>query len=163
VYTRALLSAVPVPDPVAERKRKRVILKGDVPSPVNPPPGCRFHTRCWLYERLGQPEDCRTIDPPLTMVADVADHVAARHHSDEALKTDVGIAHIDQNQVRRGTPAAALASLASENGAAKHEPGLAAPAFADLPEKTGEVSATDAFSAEDPSSTDTPTDRLDPF
>ena len=64
-YTRALLSAVPVPDPVAERKRKRVILKGDVPSPVNPPPGCRFHTRCWLYERLGQPEDCRTIDPPL--------------------------------------------------------------------------------------------------
>ena len=70
-YTRALLSAVPVPDPVAERKRKRVILKGDVPSPVNPPPGCRFHTRCWLYERLGQPEDCRTIDPPLQTVASV--------------------------------------------------------------------------------------------
>ena len=71
-YTRALLSAVPVPDPVAERKRRRVILKGDVPSPVNPPPGCRFHTRCWLYERLGQPENCRTIDPPLPMVADDA-------------------------------------------------------------------------------------------
>jgi oligopeptide transport system ATP-binding protein len=64
-YTRALLSAVPVPDPAAERKRRRVILKGDVPSPVNPPSGCRFHTRCWLYERLGQPEECRTVDPAL--------------------------------------------------------------------------------------------------
>ena len=162
-YTRALLSAVPVPDPVAERKRKRVILKGDVPSPVNPPPGCRFHTRCWLYERLGQPEDCRTIDPPLKMVADVPDHVAACHYADEALKTDVGIAHIDPNQVRRGTPASALASLVAEKGTAEQTPVLAAPAFADLPEPTGEVSATDAFSTEDPSSTDTPTDRLDPF
>ena len=110
-YTRALLSAVPVPDPVAERKRKRVILKGDVPSPVNPPPGCRFHTRCWLYERLGQPEDCRTIDPPLRTVASVADHQAACHYADEALKTDVGVAHIGVTMVRRGTPAAALASL----------------------------------------------------
>jgi len=80
-YTRALLSAVPVPDPVAERKRRRVILKGDVPSPINPPPGCRFHTRCWLYERLGQPEECRTIDPPLTTVAELPDHQAACHFS----------------------------------------------------------------------------------
>ena len=112
-YTRALLSAVPVPDPVAERKRRRVILKGDVPSPVNPPPGCRFHTRCWLYERLGQPEECRTIDPPLTTVARAARPPAACHFSSEALKTDVGIAHIGDDLVRRGTPASAIASLES--------------------------------------------------
>ena len=105
-YTRALLSAVPVPDPVTERRRKRVILKGDVPSPVNPPSGCRFHTRCWLYERLGKPENCRTDDPELRVLQ--GDHRAACHYAEEALKTDVGIAHVGDHPVRRGTPDSAL-------------------------------------------------------
>ena len=81
-----------MPDPLTERRRKRVILRGDVPSPVNPPSGCRFHTRCWLYERLGKPENCRTDDPPLRVLQ--GDHRAACHYAEEALKTDVGIAHV---------------------------------------------------------------------
>ena len=88
-----------------------MILKGDVPSPVNPPEGCRFHTRCWLYERLGQPEECRTIEPPLAVLD--GEHQCACHFASEALKTNVGIAHIDDRHVRHGTPAKALESLAA--------------------------------------------------
>jgi oligopeptide transport system ATP-binding protein len=113
-YTRALLSAVPVPDPESERRRKRVILTGDVPSPVNPPEGCRFHTRCWLYERLGQPEQCRTVDPPLRTVA--TDQQAACHFAEDALRSDVGVGHIEMTPVRRGTPEAALASIRPQDG-----------------------------------------------
>jgi oligopeptide transport system ATP-binding protein len=78
-YSVALLSAVPIPDPVIESRRRRIILKGDVPSPVNPPSGCRFHTRCWLRERLGNPERCSTEDPALRTLAtghEVACHFA---------------------------------------------------------------------------------------
>src|SRR5579864_6311502 len=59
-YTQALLSAIPVPDPEKELKRKRIILEGDVPSPVNPPSGCNFHPRCWKAQDI-----CREINPPL--------------------------------------------------------------------------------------------------
>jgi oligopeptide transport system ATP-binding protein len=106
-YTRALLSAVPVPDPHMERKRRRVILTGDVPSPVNPPSGCRFHTRCWLYEKLGKPENCRTIDPPLREVGGT-DQKAACHYAEDSIKSDVGVTHIEDRPTRHGTPEAAL-------------------------------------------------------
>lgn len=64
-YTASLLSAIPVPDPKVELKRERIILRGDVPSPVNPPSGCTFHPRCWLRQELGNPEICATEVPPL--------------------------------------------------------------------------------------------------
>lgn len=80
-YSVALLSAVPIPDPVIESRRRRIILKGDVPSPVNPPSGCRFHTRCWLRERLGNPERCTTEDPRLRTLA--AGHEVACHFAEE--------------------------------------------------------------------------------
>ncbi|MEV0644532.1 oligopeptide/dipeptide ABC transporter ATP-binding protein [Phytomonospora sp. NPDC050363] len=75
-YTKALMSAVPVPDPEVEDTRERVLLKGDLPSPANPPSGCRFHTRCpWRQETR-----CDTERPELTLVAEghkVACHWAA--------------------------------------------------------------------------------------
>ena len=69
-YTRALLSAVPIPDPVIEATRERIILTGDVPSPMNPPEGCVFHTRCPVAI-----DDCRLGMPELREVA--TDHWVA--------------------------------------------------------------------------------------
>jgi oligopeptide/dipeptide ABC transporter ATP-binding protein len=79
-YTVALLSAVPIPDPAVEARRRRIILTGDVPSPVDPPPGCRFHTRCWLRERLGNPERCVAEVPALRELA--PGHVVACHFAE---------------------------------------------------------------------------------
>jgi oligopeptide/dipeptide ABC transporter ATP-binding protein len=72
-YTQALLSAAPEPDPVRQRARTRVVLTGEVPSPVDPPAGCRFHTRCPVAV-----DTCRTVEPALTGVRE-ADRPVACH------------------------------------------------------------------------------------
>ena len=76
-YTSALVSAVPIPDPAIETKRRRLILVGDVPSPANPPSGCRFHTRCWLRRELKNPERCVKERPVLREL--LPDHTVACH------------------------------------------------------------------------------------
>ncbi len=82
-YTVALVSAVPIPDPRVEMKRKRMILRGDVPSPANPPSGCRFHTRCWLRRELDNPERCSTEEPELRQLQ--PGHTVACHFAEELM------------------------------------------------------------------------------
>ena len=84
-YTRALLSAVPVPDSAVEKARKRIILQGDIPSPTNMPTGCSFHTRCPLRTMLGNPEICSTERPELKIYPSKKDdHQVACHFADES-------------------------------------------------------------------------------
>jgi peptide/nickel transport system ATP-binding protein len=76
-YTISLLSAVPIPDPVVERERETILLAGDLPSPANPPSGCRFHTRCPYV----QPTRCHDEEPELRRLAQ--GHVAACHWAED--------------------------------------------------------------------------------
>jgi oligopeptide transport system ATP-binding protein len=84
-YTKALISAVPVPDPDIEATRERIILKGDVPSPINPPPGCHFHTRCQYAI-----DDCKSIVPRLAEIK--PNHFAA------CIRINKEYPDIDQNE-----------------------------------------------------------------
>jgi peptide/nickel transport system ATP-binding protein len=77
-YTISLLSAVPIPDPEVERQRETILLPGDLPSPANPPPACRFHTRCPYV----QPTRCRDEVPPLRPFGD-SEHLVACHWAEQ--------------------------------------------------------------------------------
>jgi oligopeptide transport system ATP-binding protein len=94
-YTEALLSAVPIPDPELAAARERIVLEGDVPSPINPPSGCRFHPRCRYATQV-----CQEIEPPLVDYGN--GHLAACHHP-----LNVDIAALQAANVAAATPAAA--------------------------------------------------------
>ncbi|HEY7737990.1 MAG TPA: dipeptide ABC transporter ATP-binding protein [Candidatus Limnocylindria bacterium] len=112
-YTIALLSAVPVAKPSERSARRRIILKGDVPSPVNPPTGCQFHTRCWLRTQLGNPERCATERPELRTVG--GGHQVACHFAEDLLDPAV-------RQRRIAAAAAGSSGLLSAEAADEAEP-----------------------------------------
>jgi peptide/nickel transport system ATP-binding protein len=104
-YSEALLSAVPIPDPDLSAARERIVLQGDVPSPINPPSGCRFHPRCRYMTDI-----CREVEPPLTHYGN--GHFAACHHPLNVDKETLAQATVSE----RYTPAAA------DEGAKPKEP-----------------------------------------
>jgi len=81
-YTQALLSAIPLPDPQRERRRKRILLEGDLPSPANPPSGCRFRTRCFKFAMLNESQKSKCVEEePLAEPRDVG-HPTACHYAE---------------------------------------------------------------------------------
>jgi oligopeptide/dipeptide ABC transporter ATP-binding protein len=109
-YTEALLSAVPIPDPDLSEQRQRIVLEGDVPSPISPPSGCRFHPRCRYATEI-----CSQVEPPL---ADYGNgHLAACHHP----------LNVDQETLRRVEAAAATPRTADESALPEDTSGVSRP------------------------------------
>jgi oligopeptide/dipeptide ABC transporter ATP-binding protein len=96
-YSAALLEAIPIPDPRRNRERTRHVVSGEPPNPIDPPPGCVFHTRCPRATDV-----CRTVEPPLTRYP--GDHVAACHHPLNVSTDELGAAQrSDASPLRAGT------------------------------------------------------------
>jgi peptide/nickel transport system ATP-binding protein len=115
-YTQALMSAVPVPDPRRESRRERILLTGDLPSPINPPSGCVFHTRCPKYrEQLSESdkERCRSEIPLLENKR--PDHQVACHFAE--VKADIGAVVPDAVPAGAPAPASAYARPPANDGA----------------------------------------------
>jgi oligopeptide/dipeptide ABC transporter ATP-binding protein len=132
-YTHALMSAVPVPDPDKESRRERILLVGDLPSPINPPTGCVFHTRCPKFREIlseADKQQCRDVVPLLELKED--DHFVACHfpqvRADIAAAVDVGVT-AEEVAVEQVKEAVAVAVAAVEEAVAE-----AAPAPEDHPE-----------------------------
>jgi oligopeptide/dipeptide ABC transporter ATP-binding protein len=109
-YTEALLSAVPIPDPDLSQKRQRIVLEGDVPSPIDPPSGCRFHPRCRYATEI-----CSQVEPPL---ADYGNgHLAACHHP-----LNVDAETLARVEAARETPLDADDSALPQNSSGESKP-----------------------------------------
>jgi oligopeptide/dipeptide ABC transporter ATP-binding protein len=118
-YTEALLSAVPIPDPDLARQRERIVLEGDVPSPINPPSGCRFHPRCRYATQV-----CKEIEPPLTDYGN--GHLAACHHP-----LNVDAATLAAAQPAAETPRSAADDALPEDTSGSSDPVRGEPGDAD--------------------------------
>jgi oligopeptide transport system ATP-binding protein len=108
-YTEALLSAVPIPDPDLARQRERIVLEGDVPSPIDPPTGCRFHPRCRYATGV-----CAEIEPPLVDYG--GGHLAACHHP-----LNVDADQLREITVATNTPAAADESALPQDSSGRSD------------------------------------------
>ena len=157
-YTKALMSAVPVPDPRRRGvKSERILLKGDVPSPISPPSGCRFHTRCWKATQI-----CKTQEPPL--IALKTGHQVACHHPENAPDQVPGekvlAAAREAVEVVSVTKAAAAEVAESSEDIAPTE--VAEPAQVTESSKAGEVAeSTEAAEAAEPAEASASDDTTD--
>jgi peptide/nickel transport system ATP-binding protein len=95
-YTIALLSAIPIPDPVVEERRERILLAGDLPSAADPPPGCRFHTRC----PFRQPTRCHDEVPQLRQLR--PNHTVACHWAEKFSELGASTTHVHGERTQDG-------------------------------------------------------------
>jgi oligopeptide/dipeptide ABC transporter ATP-binding protein len=115
-YTSALLSAIPIPDPKTNRERDRVVVGGEPPNPIAPPPGCRFHTRCPRATEI-----CRTVEPQLTEYA--GGHLAACHHPQNVTAEEVAAAtRSDASPLSAGDAAPEVSGSGGDGGTAVPAP-----------------------------------------